>query len=129
VWVQSNERISLASIVHPKNPNTMWVDSKVADLELGLMSEVLVDVVEQLVMLCDGELPLRDCNRTVFMRLGRPTTDVHHLASSAMTTAILDEHGKRHKRLRIDYKVCHDGLEAWERRGRRSGRVQHDSFF
>jgi hypothetical protein len=57
VWVQSNERISLASIVHPKNPNTMWVDSKVADLELGLMSEVLVDVVEQLVTLCDGELP------------------------------------------------------------------------
>jgi hypothetical protein len=44
VWVQSNERISLASIARPKNPNTMWVDRKVADLEPGLMSEVLDDV-------------------------------------------------------------------------------------
>jgi hypothetical protein len=85
--------------------------------------------VEQLVMLCDGELTLRDCNHIVFMRLGRPTTDVHYLASSVMRTAILDEHGRRHKRLRIDCKVLHGGLEVWERRGHRSGRVHRDDFF
>jgi hypothetical protein len=103
VRVESDQSIPLTSIAHPKNPNTVRMHSKIANLKPDLMGEMLVDVVKQLIT---------NHNRAVFMCLFWSPTDVHSLASTMMRTSILDEQSRRHKRLGIDCKVCHGGLGA-----------------
>jgi hypothetical protein len=44
-------RLSATSIAHSDDSNTMRVQSKVADLKMNLMGEVLIDVMQQLVPL------------------------------------------------------------------------------
>jgi hypothetical protein len=57
----------------------MGMQSKVANLELGLVGEVLVDVMKELVPLSNGELSTAESNRAILMHLCRAPADVHLL--------------------------------------------------
>jgi hypothetical protein len=105
------------------------MQSKIANLEMDLMGEMLVDVVQQLMTLRHGEFPFANRNHAVFMGLCWPPTDVHRLLSTAMRAAILEEQGRQHERLRINGEARHGGLSAKERKRRRSGRALSGGFF
>jgi hypothetical protein len=58
------------------------------------MCDMLVDVMQELMMLRHGQLPLTNCNRSIFVGLGWPPTDVDRLPCAMVRTPIFNEHGR-----------------------------------
>jgi hypothetical protein len=81
VRVESQQGVSLNRGSEPKNPNSMRVESKEANLQLYLLNNVLADGVQKLVTLLDSQLFIHHRNHAVFMGLRRPPSDLLELKS------------------------------------------------